>query len=76
MLLARPISHTSIQHMDFVVIFNISLDLSTIYLASYVYSCHSILECYNLFSEVTLSIRSFCFTYISHIPNGLYLEDK
>ena len=26
-----------------------------------VYSCHSILECYNLFSEVGLSMRSFCF---------------
>ena len=25
------------------------------------YSCHSILECYNLFSGVRLSMRSFCF---------------
>ena len=25
------------------------------------YSCHSILECYNLFSGVKLSTRSFCF---------------
>ena len=25
------------------------------------YSCHSILECYNLFSRVKLSIRSFYF---------------
>ena len=25
------------------------------------YCCHSILECYNLFSGVKLSIRSFCF---------------
>ena len=25
------------------------------------YTCHSILECYNLFSGVKLSIRSFCF---------------
>ena len=25
------------------------------------YSCHSILECFNLFSRVKLSIRSFCF---------------
>ena len=25
------------------------------------YSCHSIQECYNLFSGVKLSIRSFCF---------------
>ena len=31
MLLAAPISHTSIQYMDFVEIFNVSLDLSTIY---------------------------------------------
>ena len=31
MLLAGPISHTSAQYMDFVEIFNISLDLSAIY---------------------------------------------
>ena len=31
MLLAGPISHTSIQYMDFVETFNVSLDLSTIY---------------------------------------------
>ena len=31
MFLAGPISHTSTQYMDFVEIFNISLDLSTIY---------------------------------------------
>ena len=70
-LLAGPISHTSIQYMDFVDIFNVSLNLSTIYFArlsgcwtSFVYSfysCYSILECYNLFSGVKLSIRSFCF---------------
>ena len=30
-LLARPISHTGTQYMDFVEIFNISLDLSTIH---------------------------------------------
>ena len=29
--------------------------------ASFVYSCHYILEYYNLFSGVKLSIRSFCF---------------
>ena len=64
MLLAGPISHNSTQYMDFVEIFNISLDLSTIYFAhfswcraSFVYSCHSILECYNLFPGVKLSIR-------------------
>ena len=35
MLLARPISYTqsSTQYMDFVDIFNVSLDLSTIYFA-------------------------------------------
>ena len=49
-LLARPISHTSTQCMDLVEIFNISLDLSTIYFvhftgcwASFVYSCDSTL---------------------------------
>ena len=31
MLLSEPISPTSIQYMDFVEIFNVSLDLSTIY---------------------------------------------
>ena len=63
MLLAGPISHTSTQYMDFVEIFNISLDLSTGCWASFVYSCHSMLECYNLFSGVKLSIRSFCCIY-------------
>ena len=33
MLLAEPISDTIIQYMDFVEIFNISLDLSTIFSA-------------------------------------------
>ena len=54
--------------MDFVEIFNISLDLSTVHFAhfsgccaSFVYSCLPLLECYNLFSGVKLSIRSFCF---------------
>ena len=28
-----------------------------------VYSCHFILKCYDLFSGVILSIRSFRFTY-------------
>ena len=31
MLLAGPISHTSIQHMDSVEVFNVSLNLSTNY---------------------------------------------
>ena len=28
-------------------------------------SCHSILECYNLFSGVKLGVRSFCFAIIA-----------
>ena len=35
MLLAGPISHTGIQYIDFVKIFNISLDLSTIYFTNF-----------------------------------------
>ena len=74
MLLAGPFSHTNTQYIEFVKFFNISPDLSTIYfthfsecLASFVYSYHSILECYmyNLFSGVKLSITyivSFLFT--------------
>ena len=31
MLFAGPISHTSIQYIDFIEIFSVSLDLSTIY---------------------------------------------
>ena len=45
--------------MDFVEIFNVSLDLSTIHFAhlsgcraSFVYSCYSILTCYSLSSGV------------------------
>ena len=34
-LLAGPTSHTSIQYMDFVQIFNVSLDLSTIRFAQF-----------------------------------------
>ena len=64
--LVGPISHTSTQSMDFVEIFRISLDLPTIYFAHFSgcwtsFGCsHSILECFNLFSGVELSIRSFC----------------
>ena len=61
-----PISHTSTRCMDFVEIFNIILDLSIAFSHFslvlsflYVYSDHSILECYNLFSGVELSMRSF-----------------
>ena len=35
MLLAGPVSHTSAQYMDFVEIFNIVLDLSTIYFSHF-----------------------------------------
>ena len=70
MLLAGLISHTSTQYIDFVKILNISLDLSTIYIAhfsgcraSFVYSCHSILECCVMFSGVKLSIRSLRLLY-------------
>ena len=57
------------DHMDYAEIFNIPLDLSAIYLlvlvhgcrASFVCNCHSILEGFNLFSGVELSIRLFCF---------------
>ena len=66
MLLAGPISDTRTQYMEFVGIFNVSLDLCTIYFArvngcraSIVYSRHSIIECYNLFSGAKLSTRSF-----------------
>ena len=70
MLLAGPISHISIQYMDFVEIFNVSLDLSTLYFTflilvgvefSFVYgcySCYSVLECYNLFNLFNLFLES------------------
>ena len=35
MLVAGPIFHTSIQYVDFVEIFNVSLGLSTIYFANF-----------------------------------------
>ena len=35
MLLTWPVSHTSIQCMDFFEIFNVLLDLSTIYFAQF-----------------------------------------
>ena len=53
-----------IQYMNFVEIFNVLTDLSTIYFAgssgcwaSFVSSYYSILHCYNLFSANRLSIR-------------------
>ena len=70
MLLARPISHTSTQYMDFVKIFNISLDLSSIFILLILLGVElplcivvTIIECYNLFAGVKLSIRLFCFLY-------------
>ena len=69
MLLAGPVSHTDIQYMeymDFVEIFNFSLNLSAINFAnfsgcraSFVYSRYPILQCNNLFSGVKLSIRMY-----------------
>ena len=35
LLLAGPVSQTTIVYMDFIEIFNVSLDLSTIYLAHF-----------------------------------------
>ena len=70
MLLAGKIPNTSTRCMDFVEIFNIVQDLSTICFslfsgcrASIVCSCHPIQECCNLFSGVGLSMRSLCFIY-------------
>ena len=54
------------------------LDLSAIYFshfggcwASFVYNCHSIRECYSLFSGVKLSIRSLCF-----VSADIYYKNK
>ena len=60
-LLAGQICHTGTRYMDFVEIFNIFLDLSTIYL---LYSCDSIPERWNLFSVVKLTLRSFFFIFL------------
>ena len=72
------LAFNSTQYMDFVEIFNISLDLPTIYFAhfsgcrvSFVHSCHSILKRYNLFFGVKLSIRLFCFIIQTH---NIYLQ--
>ena len=70
--LAGSTSHTSIQYIDFVEILMfywicllfILFILVDVKVASFAYSsymCYSILECYNLFSGVKLSVRSFCF---------------
>ena len=50
-------------HMDSIKILGIVLDLCTIYV-SHFSGCY-ILECYNLFSGVRLSIQSFCFNTVS-----------
>ena len=67
-------NHTNTQYMDFVNILYISLALSTIYFvhfsgwwASFVYSCHLILECYNLFSGIKYKIVLFMFSYLFSI---------
>ena len=58
MSLAGPIFHSSIQYVDFVEIFNVSLAVFIICFAhfsgcrvSFVYSCYLVLECYNVFLE-------------------------
>ena len=38
------------------------------------YSCHSILECYNLFSEVKLSIFCFILPFLTTVV-GLFIID-
>ena len=55
------------------------IDLSTIYFAdlsgcraSFVCSCHCILERYGLFSGVKLSIRPFCFIYYCPQDAGMW----
>ena len=83
MLLAGPISHTSIQYMGFVEIFNVSLDLSTRYFAHFggcwasfaysCYSCYSILECYNLFSAVKLSISVLFYIFVHRLLDILLI---
>ena len=52
------------QHIDYVDILNISLDLSSIYFAhfsgcsaSFVYSCNNILECCHVYNDPTYVIN-------------------
>ena len=78
MLSAGPVSHTSINYIYFVEIFNVSLELSDIYLLVLVgvevHLCAavtSIPECYDLFSGVKLSTRSCCFISIPTHHNSL-----
>ena len=64
MLLAGPVSHTSTQYMDLVDIFDVSPDLTTIYLAYFSWGLSFfcawlslyIPECCNLFSGVKKNI--------------------
>ena len=59
--------------MDLVEIFNISLDLSTIYFAYFIgCSCNSFLECYNLFSGVEYKIVSFYSKYEVELGSVLH----
>ena len=80
-LLAGPISHTSTQYIDFVGFFYISLDFSTIYFAhfsgywaSFVCSCHSILECCIMFSGVKLSMGSFVLLLPWSLLQGMFIN--
>ena len=65
MLLAGPISHTSTQYIDFVdflyftgFVYHLFAHFSGCR-ASFVCSCHSVLECCVMFSGVKLSMGSF-----------------
>ena len=65
MLLAGPISHTSTQYIDFADFLHFNGSVYQIFAhfsgcwASFMCSCHSILECCVMFSGVKLSTRSF-----------------
>ena len=73
---------SSTQYIDFVEILNLSLDLSTIYFAhfsgccaSFVYRCHSILECCHVFwSQVEYKI--VCFIYLLLFMVGIDLPTR
>ena len=72
--MAEPISHTGNQNMDFVEIFNISLDLPTIYVAhfsgcwaSFEYSCHSISECKKLVFWSLVEYKTVLFYFIKSL---------
>ena len=58
MLLAEPISHTSIQYMNFVEIFSVSLNLSTICFAYFSRCCASFVLVVSLSYEAIACIWS------------------